>query len=371
MPDVETARGKAPRLGVELGDISLVPSRRTRDTDEIDISWQLEAYRFELPVMAGVSDSAVSPTTAGEIARLGALPVLDLEGLWTRYEDAEIDPILAKLDSAEPGALIPLLQEVYAVPVKLELVSRRVGDLNQAGVVACGSVSPQKASALAPAAVAAGLDALVIKGEVVSAEHVTNAGDALSMKDFIRKLEVPVMVGGCASYHVALHLMRTGAVGVIVGVGSGSGRRTSEVLGVSVPQATALSEAAAARSRHLEETGVYVHLISDGGLSTGGEMAKALACGADAVMLGAPLARAREAALPGLYWEAAAAHPRLPLADPTRSSPLGRLEEILVGPSQVADGTVNLCGALRASMAACGYATIRQFHKADVVVTAR
>lgn len=366
MAEVDIGMGKSARVGYELDDVAVVPSRRTRDTTDVDISWQLEAFSLELPLMTAPADSVTSPQTAALVGHLGGAGVLNLEGLFARHDDptAAIEKILAAPDDE----LHAVFREVYSAPVRPELVTGRIGEIGGAGVVVCGSVSPQKAAELAPVAVAAGVDVLVIRGSVVSAEHVTRAGEALDLKKFIRTLDVPVVIGGCASYQTALHLMRTGAVGILVGVGTGEASTTANVLGVGVPLATALSDAAAARTRHLEETGVYVQVIANGTMRSGGDVAKAVACGADAVMLGAPLAHAREAPGRGSHWDETAAHPRLPQGRRVRTPPVGTLEEILVGPASRADGHTNLFGALRASMATSGYGNIREFHKAEVVV---
>ena len=367
MAEIEIGIGKSGRRAYSLDEVTVVPSRRTRDTADVDISWQLEAYRLELPLMAAAMDSVVSPATAVALGRLGGIGVLNLEGVWARYEDP--GPLLAKVGQAGDDDVPALLHEIYSAPVRTDLVTARLGEIGRQGVVTCGSVSPQRAAELAPVAVAAGVDVLVIKGTVVSAEHVTRSPDPLNLKRFIRELEVPVVIGGCASYHTALHLMRTGAVGVLVGVGTGEACSTRRVLGVGVPQATALADAAGARTRHLEETGVYAHVIADGGMATGGDVAKAIACGADAVMLGAPLAHAAEAPGQGAHWDMTAFHPRLPQGGRVVTEPLATLEEILTGPARTGDGRVNLFGALRSSMATCGYGTVREFHKADVVVS--
>jgi IMP dehydrogenase len=262
------------------------------------------------------------------------------------------------------------LQEIYAPPVQIELVTARVRDIAASGVVTCGAVTPQRLAELAPVILQAELDVLVVRGTVVSAEHVTKGGEALNLKRFIRELDIPVVVGGCSSFQAALHLMRTGAVGVLVGVGQGGTSSTREVLGIGVPQATAIADAAGARSQHLEETGVYVQVIADGGLVSGGDIAKAIVAGADAVMIGAPLASASEAPGGGFHWGTSASHATVPRGRIVAQPVLGSLEEILLGPGHLDDGSVNLMGALRASMALCGYASIREFHKAEVVITA-
>jgi IMP dehydrogenase len=363
--ETEIGVGKSARRGYALDEVAIVPSRRTRDAGDVDISWQLESHRFALPLMAAPMDGVVSPETAIAIGALGGIGVLNLEGLWTRYEDPT--PYLAEI-AALGRAATPRLQEIYAEPVKRELIVDRVRAVTDAGIVSCGAVRPQRAAELAEVILESELDVLVIQGTVVSAEHVSKSREPLNLKKFIRELDIPIVVGGCNSYQSALHLMRTGAVGVLVGVGSGGSAPTREVLGIGAPQATAIADAAGARSRHLEETGVYVHVVADGGMERGGDIAKAFACGADAVMLGAPLARATEAPGAGHAWGAASSHQTLPRGGIVAVEQLGTLEEILAGPGREATGELNLFGALRASMAMCGYASIREFHKADVVI---
>jgi len=260
--EVEIGIGKAGRRAYGFDDIAIVPSRRTRDPEDVDISWEIDAYRFELPLMASAMDGVVSPRTAIEIGRLGGVGVLNLEGLWTRYEDP--DPLLAEIAELAPEKATERMQQIYLEPVKPELVSRRIREIKEAGVTTCASVTPQKTAQLVPAILDAELDLLVIQGTVVSAEHVSKSVEPLNLKQFIRELDLPVVVGGCASYNAALHLMRTGAAGVLVGVGPGNACTTRGVLGIGVPQATAIADAAGARSRHLEETGVYVHVIAEG-----------------------------------------------------------------------------------------------------------
>jgi IMP dehydrogenase len=292
--------------------------------------------------------------------------VLNLEGLWTRYDDPE--PLLDEIASLDTEKATLRMQEIYAEPIKEELVGRRIAEIKEAGVTSCASVTPQRTSQLSKAILAAELDLLVIQGTVVSAEHVSKTVEPLNLKRFIRELEIPVIVGGCASYQAALHLMRTGAVGILVGVGPGHACTTRAVLGLGVPQATAIADAAGARMRHLDETGVYVHVIADGGMSTGGDIAKAIACGADAVMVASPLAAAHEAPGRGYHWGMATFHPTLPRGARVRTTPRGTLKEILTGPAHENDGRLNLFGALRTSMATCGYETVKEFQKAEVMV---
>ncbi len=365
MADVEIGIGKSGRRAYGFDDIAIVPSRRTRDPEDVDISWEIDAFRFELPIMASPADSVVSPATAVELSRLGALAVLHLEGLWTRYADP--DQILEEIAGLSPEKATGRMQEVYAEPVQPDLVGQRIRDLKAAGVTAAVACTPQRTLGMAEHILEAEPDLLVIQGTVVSAEHVSRQAEPLNLKDFIRHYEIPVVVGGCTSYQAALHLMRTGAAGVLVGAGSGAAGTTRKVLGVGIPMATAIADARAARMRHLDETGVYVHVIADGGMSTGGDIAKAVVCGADAVMVGTPLAAATEAPGRGFHWGTTAVHATLPRGNRVAVEARGTLEEILVGPAHEADGHRNLLGALRRSMALCGYESLKDFQKAEVV----
>ena len=366
MAEVEIGIGKSGRRAYGFDDIAIVPSRRTRDPDDIDISWDLDAYHFELPLLASAMDGVVSPRIAVELGRLGGLGVLNLEGLWTRYEDP--DPVYAEIAGLPDADATKRMQEIYAEPIKPELIGQRVREIKDAGVVAAASLTPQRVARYHSFALEAGLDILVIQGTVVSAEHVSSSSEPLNLKTFIAHYDLPVIVGGCASYATALHLMRTGAAGVLVGVGPGAACTTRGVLGIGVPMATALADAAGARIRHLEETGRYVQVIADGGMRTGGDVAKAIACGADAVMIGSPLARAVEAPGRGHHWGMATFHPDLPRGTRVKTTPLGTLKEILLGPAPVNDGSMNLFGGLRTSMATTGYQTVKEFQKAEVMV---
>ncbi|MEX1005942.1 MAG: GuaB3 family IMP dehydrogenase-related protein [Acidimicrobiia bacterium] len=364
--EIDIGIGKSARQGYGFDDIAIVPSRRTRDPDDVDISWQLDGFRFDLPMMGSAMDGAISPATAIAIGHLGGLGVLNLEGLWTRYEDPE--PYFAEIADLPNDKATQRMQEIYLAPIQPDLVGRRVRELKEGGVVAAASLTPQNVERLAPLALQGGLDVLVIQGTVVSAEHVSTRGSVLDLKKYIAESEVPVIVGGCASYSTALHLMRTGAVGVLVGVGPGAACTTRGVLGVGVPQATAIADAAGARIRYLDETGRYVHVIADGGMRTGGDVSKAIACGADAVMIGSPLASATEAPGKGYHWGMATFHPTLPRGARVKTGDLGTLQEILVGPAHENDGRRNLFGALRASMATTGYSDVKEFQKAEVML---
>ena len=364
--EVEIGRGKKARQAYGFDDIAIVPSRRTRDPQDVDIGWKLGTHLLELPLIAAAMDGVVSPKIAIELGQLGGLGVLNLEGIFTRYDAPERE--LQKIARLPKEQATQGMQKIYAEPVKPELISARVREIKDGGVLAAGSLTPQRVREHHQAALEAGLDVLVIQGTVVSAEHVSSNGHALNLKEFIADLPVPVIVGGCASYQTALHLMRTGAEGVLVGVGPGHACTTRGVLGVGVPQATAIADAAAARVQHLLETGKYVNVIADGGMRTGGDIAKAVACGADAVMVGSPLARAKEAPGRGFHWGMATFHPTLPRGARVAVEQNATLEEIVIGPARENDGTLNLMGALRTSMATCGYESIHDFQKAEVML---
>ena len=364
--DVEIGLGKKARRAYGFDDVAIVPSRRTRDPDDVDIGWKLGDHLLELPLLASAMDGVVSPKTAIEIGRLGGLGVLNLEGIFTRYARAESE--LERIASFGPHEATRGMQEIYAKAIDPSLIPKRIAEIKSAGVLAAGALTPQRVRDHYPAAREAGLDILVIQGTVVSAEHVSANGSALNLKEFIASLDIPVIVGGCASYHGALHLMRTGAEGVLVGVGPGAACTTRGVLGVGVPQATAIADASAARAQHLLDTTRYVNVIADGGMRTGGDIAKAIACGADAVMIGSPLARAEDAPGRGYHWGMATFHPTLPRGARVKVEPAGTLEEILVGPARENDGTLNLMGALRTSMATCGYENIHEFQRAEIAL---
>jgi IMP dehydrogenase len=364
--EVEIGRGKKARRAYGFDDIAVVPSRRTRDPDDVDISWKLGDYRFELPLLASAMDGVVSPTTAGIIGKLGGLAVLNLEGIFTRYEDA--DEQLERISSLPKEVATREMQDIYREPIKPELITERIKEIKAQGVVTAASLTPQRVRKYYELALEAGLDILVIQGTVVSAEHKSATTEPLNLKEFIAEMPVPVMVGGCASYHTGLHLMRTNAAGVLVGVGPGAACTTRGVLGIGVPQATAIADVAAARSQHMLETGEYIKVIADGGMRTGGDVAKAIACGADAVMIGSPLARAHEAPGRGFHWGMATFHPTLPRGARVATTQNGSLEEILVGPARENDGTFNLMGGLRTSMATCGYEDIAEFNRAELMV---
>lgn len=367
MAEVEIGRGKRGREAYAFDDVAIVPSRRTRDPEEVSTHWQIDAYRFDTPLVAAPMDSVMSPATAVALGRAGGLGVLDLEGLWTRYDDPE--PLLEEIAGLEEGNALTRLQEIYQQPVREDLIAQRLSEIRDAGVTVAGSLSPQRVKRHYQAVLDGGVDLFVIRGTTVSAEHVSGQAEPLNLKQFIYELDVPVLVGGCATYQAALHLMRTGAAGVLVGFGGGASHTTRTVLGVTVPMATAVADVAAARRDYLDESGGrYVHVVADGSIGRSGDIAKAIACGADAVMLGSPLARATEAPGRGWHWGSEAHHPSLPRGERMWTGTVAPLEQILHGPSYFADGSMNLVGALRRAMATTGYTELKEFQRVEVTI---
>ncbi len=370
MPDIEIGIGKSGRRAYGFDDIAIVPSRRTRDPEDVSLAWEIDAYRFELPLMGSAMDGVMSPDTAVAIGRLGGLGVLNLEGLWTRYDDPQ--PVLeeiAGLSELPEEQAAARMREIYAKPMEADLITARVKQIRDAGVTVAASLTPQRTVQFAQTVLDSGVDLFVIQGTVVSAEHVSSRSEPLNLKRFIAELDVPVIVGGCATYQSALHLMRTGAAGILVGVGPGQANTTRAVLGIGVPMATSIADAAGARRDYLDESGGrYVHIIADGGMSTGGDVAKAIACGADAVMMGSALARAQEAPGGGWHWGHASHHPVLPRGTRLKVDQVGSLEQVLLGPAVTDDGTTNVFGGLRRAMAMTGYSSIKEFQKVEVMV---
>lgn len=374
----EIGRGKQGREALLLDDIALVPSRRTRDPDAVNLQWRIDAFTFEFPFLVAPMDAVVDPTVAVAVGRLGGVAVLDLEGLWSRYEDPSA--VLAELRGMDAAAGNRVLQRSYAAPVIPRLIRERIAGIRAAGVTVAGALSPAGVVEHWDAIRATPPDLLIIRGTTVSAEHVADhgpepvahgpqLGPVLNLKRFVYDAEVPVIVGGCASYQAALHLMRTGAAGVLVGFGGGASHTTADVLGIRVPMATAISDVAAARRDYLDESqGRYVHVIADGGIGRTGDVAKALAVGADAVMLGSPLARAAGAPGGGRLWGREAAHPELPRGSVVDFPTVGTLAEVLTGPSNRSDGTMNFTGALRRAMALTGYRDLKEFQRCEVTV---
>ena len=366
--EVEIGRGKRGRRAYTLDDIALVPSRRTRDPEDVNVGWQIDAYHVDIPLMAAPMDSVMSPETAIAFGRLGGIGVLDLDGLWTRYEDPT--PILDHIAHLGEEESIATLQRVYSEPIKPSLITARLKQLREAGVVVAGKLSPQRVQKYWRAVVDAGVDLFIIRGSTVSAEHVSSRREPLNLKRFIYELDVPVIVGGVCTDTAALHLMRTGAAGVLVGFGGGAAHSTRQSLGVHAPMATAIADVAAARRDYMDESGGrYVHVIADGGIGRSGDLSRAIACGADAVMLGAAIARAEEAPGRGWHWGSEATHPDMPRGQRVRVGTTGTLEQILYGPSTRADGSLNFVGALKRTMASTGYSEAKDLQRAQVVVS--
>lgn len=366
--EISIGRGKTGRMAYSLDDVAVVPSRRTRDPRDVSTGWQLDAYYFDIPVLGAPMDSVMSPATAIALGKAGGLGVLDLEGLWTRYEDPI--PYLKQIAEVPAEEATLRMQQIYAEPIKPELITARLHEIRDAGVTVAGALTPQRTQELYSTVLAAGVDLFVIRGTNVSAEHVSTNSEPLNLKRFIYELDVPVIVGGAATYTAALHLMRTGAAGVLVGFGGGAASATRATLGIHAPMATAISDVTAARRDYMDESGGrYVHVIADGGLGSTGNMVKAFALGADAVMLGTALARADEAPGLGMHWGAEARHPELPRGSRVHVGTAGPLDQILFGPSHTADGTTNFVGALRRAMASTGYLDLKEFQRCQVVVT--
>ncbi|MGH3438691.1 MAG: GuaB3 family IMP dehydrogenase-related protein [Sciscionella sp.] len=369
---IEIGAGRTAAKAYELYDIDIVPSRRTRTSKDASTAWQIDAYRFDIPLLTHPTDATVSPATAVRIGQLGGLAVLNAEGIWARHAEPEkaLARVAAAARSDDDTAANCVLQELHAEPIDEGLLTAALRQIADAGVTLAARVSPQHAAELAPLLVSAGVEILVVQGTIISAEHVARDGEPLNLSDFIGSLDVPVIAGGVGDYRTAMHLMRTGAAGVIVGHGLTNGvTSTGDVLGIGTPMATAIAEAAAARRDYLDETGGrYVHVIADGSIDSSGDIAKAIACGADAVTLGVHLAAAREAPAGGAYWTTAAAHPSLPRSAVSVEDQDATLEELLFGPTSDPRGNRNLFGALRRAMAKTGYSDLKEFQKVGLSV---
>lgn len=368
--EIEIGLGKKGRLAYSLDDVAIVPSRRTRDPQDVSTSWQVDAYEFDVPVIGAPMDSVTSPATAIAMGKMGALGVLDLEGLWTRYDDPQ--PLLDEIAQLPADQATGRIQQIYAEPIKPELIVQRLHEIRDAGVTVAGALSPQRTQDYYLTVLDAGVDLFVIRGTVVSAEHVSKNHEPLNLKKFIYDLDVPVIVGGAANYTAALHLMRTGAAGVLVGFGGGAVSANRNTIGVHAPMATAIADVAEARRDYMDESGGrYVQVIADGSMGDSGSFVKAFALGADAVMLGSPLARAEEAPGQGMHWGTEARHQTLPRGFRTNVGTVGSLESVLFGPSHQADGTTNFIGALRRAMATTGYVDLKSFQRCSVTVAPR
>lgn len=366
---VEIGIGREARRAFGLDDVRIVPTRRTRSSKDVDTTWSIDAYSFDIPLLSHPTDALATPEFVIEMGKQGGLGVINAEGLWGRV--AELEPALAEIvrlaEEDTYVAAIAKLQELHAQPLDVELLSARIRKVRETGVTVAVRVSPQNARELADAVIAAGAELLFIQGTLISAEHVVADGEPLNLKEFIGSLEVPVIAGGVGDYTTALHLMRTGAAGVIVGGGENTNRAA---LGIETPLATAIADAAAARRDYLDETGGrYVHIIADDEFMSAGDVVKAIACGADAVVLGSLLSSAQESGGRGAYWSSAAGHPRFPRGYVEQfQTPETPLQTVLHGPSADPFGTQNLVGGLRRAMAKCGYTDLKSFQKVDLAV---
>lgn len=347
-------------------DVAIVPGEVTINPDMTSTKMTLGDQAFDTPVLASAMDGAVSPRFATLMHEMGGLGVLNAEGLYTRYDDPY--SVLEEITSMPQSEVTQYLQQVYAEPIKEELIGKRVSEIKQSGAVCAVSFTPQNAKRMSPVAVEAGADLVFVQSTVTTARHMSRSYRGLIFSDLIKSLKVPLVVGNCVSYNVTMELMETGIDGVLVGVGPGAACTTREVTGVGVPQVTATMECATAREDYFHRTGRYVAIITDGGIRTGGDLCKSIASGADGVMIGTPIAQAEEAPGRGYNWGMANANPELPRGTRIKVGTKGTIQQILFGPTSVTNGTQNLIGALKVSMGMCGAYTIRDFHKAEMVI---
>jgi len=359
-------RRKELRRCYGFDEVAIVPGEVTLNPDQANIDLKLGELKFDIPVLAAAMDGVVDPTFAIHFSKLGGLAVLNLEGVQTRYTDPA--SVLAQIASAPLSDVTRLLQQVYSGPIKEKLVGECIQKIKRAGARCAVSITPANTKRLAPLAVEAGIDVLVVQSTVTTARHVSKSYRGLIFSELCQQITIPIIVGNCVSYNTALELMRTGVCGILVGVGPGAACTTREVLGVGVPQVTATMDCAAARKDYLRESGRYIALITDGGMRSGGDLCKAFVAGADAVMLGSILAQAEEAPGHGFHWGMANPHPALPRGTRVKVGIKGTLQQILFGPTSVTDGTQNFIGALRTAMGVCGASTIEEMHKAELVV---
>lgn len=365
--DIQIGRGKTARRAYGIDEIALSPGQRTLDPQLADTQWQIGGIQREIPILASAMDGVVDVKMAVRLSELGALGVLNLEGIQTRYSDPE--PILDKIAEVDVNGFVPLMQELYAEPIKPELIRERITQIKAQGGIAAVSTTPVGASKFGQAVVEAGADLFFIQATVVSTDHVSpESVTPLDLAQFCQELPIPVVMGNCVTYEVTKSLMQAGAAAVLVGIGPGAACTTRGVLGVGVPQATAISDCAAARDDHFRETNQYIPIIADGGLITGGDVCKCIACGADAIMMGSPIARAAEAPGRGFHWGMATPSPVLPRGTRIRVGTTGTLEQILRGPAQLDDGTHNFLGSLQTSMGTLGAKDIKQMQQVEVVV---
>lgn len=365
--DIQIGRGKTARRAYGIDEIALAPGTRTLDPILVDTSWRIGTIEREIPIIASAMDGVVDVRMAVLLSELGALGVLNLEGIQTRYADPQ--PILERISSVGTTEFVTLMQELYAEPIKPELIEQRIQEIKQRGGIAAVSATPAGASKYGFAVASAGADLFFVQATVVSTAHLSPESlTPLDLAEFCREMPIPVVLGNCVTYEVTLNLMKAGASGVLVGIGPGAACTSRGVLGVGVPQATAIADCAAARDDYYHETGNYVPVIADGGLITGGDICKCIACGADGVMIGSPFARAKEAPGGGYHWGMATPSPVLPRGTRIRVGTTGTCEQILRGPAQLDDGTHNFLGALKTSMGTLGAKDIKEMQQVEVVI---
>jgi IMP dehydrogenase len=357
---------KDPRRAYGFDEISLAPSIITINPDDTDVSIEIGGKKFQIPIIASAMDGVVSPKIAVLMSKLGGLGVLNLQGVWARYEDA--DKVLEKIAEVSKEEYVPLMQKLYLEPVKKELVIKRIKEIKAGGGIAAVSSIPQDALELGPIARDAGVDIFVVQSTVLSTKHKSKTSEPLDLKKFCAEMKIPVIVGNCVTYEVALTLMGTGVAAVLVGIGPGAACTSRGVLGIGVPMATAIADCAAARDAYFKENNVYVPIVADGGMAVGGDICKAIACGADAVMIGSPIAKATEAPGRGYHWGMATPSPTLPRGSRIKVGTIGLLKEILHGPAKFDDGSMNLVGALKTSMGTLGAANLKEMQQVEVVI---
>lgn len=365
--DIQIGRGKTARRAYGIDEIALVPGTRTLDPSIADTSWRIGGIEREIPIIASAMDGVVDVQMAVLLSQLGALGVLNLEGIQTRYADP--NPILERISSVGKDEFVGLMQELYAEPIKQELIEQRVNEIKQQGGIAAVSATPAAAMKYGAIVAKAGADLFFVQATVVSTAHLSPSSiTPLDLAEFCREMPIPVVLGNCVTYEVTLNLMKAGAAGVLVGIGPGAACTSRGVLGVGVPQASAIADCAAARDDYYQETGNYVPVIADGGLITGGDICKCIACGADGVMIGSPFAKAEEAPGRGYHWGMATPSPVLPRGTRIRVGTTGTCEQIIRGPALLDDGTHNLLGALKTSMGTLGAKDIKEMQQVEVVI---
>jgi IMP dehydrogenase len=365
--DIQIGKGKTARRAYGFDEIALVPSGRTLDPSLADASWQIGGVKRDIPIIASAMDGVIDVRMAIELSKLGALGVLNLEGIQTRYDDP--NPILDRIAAVGNDEFVPLMQELYSAPIKPELIEQRIAEIKAGGGIAAVSATPAGAVRFGAAVAKAGADLFFIQATVVSTEFLAPDGiQPLNLAKFCQEMPMPVILGNCVTYDITLELMQAGAAAVLVGIGPGAACTSRGVLGVGVPQATAVADCAAARDEFFKQTGKYIPVIADGGLVTGGDICKCIACGADGVMIGSPFARAAEAPGRGFHWGMATPSPVLPRGTRIKVGTTGSLEQILIGPAKLDDGTHNLLGALKTSMGTLGAKTIKEMQQVEVVI---